>query len=353
MKEAHYGTVIIGAGQAGLSAAYYLKKLDDDFIILDDGHQIGDSWRLRWDSLRLFTPAQHDSLPGFPIPAKKGSLPTKEEMADYLSNYAAKYAFPFQMDTKVIELNKSVDCYEIITSKGKVYADQVIVATGTNQSAYIPAFASELDKRIIQIHSSEYKNPKLFPASDTLVVGAGTSGVEIAIELSKSRSTMISGRGTPHIPDFIFRYFGRPYWWFAHHVLTIRTPIGRKVQPKIISGGAPLISVSLENLKEAKIEQLPRLTGVKQGWPQTEDGRILKVASIVWATGFKPDFSWIKFDIVGQNGWPQTHRGISKKYGGLYFVGMVFQYALTSGLVGGVSRDAAFVVNHIKNAKAK
>ena len=352
MKE-NYDTVIIGAGQAGLSAAYYLKKINEDFIILDEGSKVGDSWRRRWDSLRLFTPAQHDSLPGFPIPAKRRALPTKEDMADYLSNYAAKFSLPVQLDTKVTELNRASDRYEIITSMGKIYADHVIVATGPNQNAYIPAFASELDKGISQIHSSEYKNPQLFPASDTLVVGAGTSGVEIALELSKSRSTMISGRATPHIPDFLFRYLGRLYWRFIHHVLTIRTPIGRKVKPKIIGGGAPLISVSVENLKEAQIERLPRLTGVKEGLPQTEDGRILKVASIVWATGFRPDFSWIKLDILGQNGWPQTHRGISEKFKGLYFVGMLFQYALTSGLVGGVSRDAAFIVNHIKMEKAQ
>ena len=353
MEKEHYGTVIIGAGQAGLSAAYYLKRIDEDFILLDEGIQVGDSWRRRWDSLRLFTPAQHDSLPGFPIPAKRGVLPTKEYMADYLSNYATKYAFPIQLETKVIELNKTTDNYEIVTGKGKVYADQVIVATGTNQKAYIPAFASELDKGIHQIHSSEYLNPHLFSASDTLVVGAGTSGVEIALELAGSRPTIISGRPTPHIPDFIFRFAGSLYWWFAHHVLSTGTPIGRKVKPKILGGGAPLISVSVENLKDAHVEQVPRLRGVTQGWPQTEDGRILNVASIVWATGFIPDFSWIKLDVAGHNGWPTNHRGISEKYSGLYFVGMLFQYALTSGLVGGVSRDAAYVVNHIKMAKAK
>ncbi len=209
MNKEHYSTVIIGAGQAGLSVAYYLKKIDNDFIILDEGEQVGDSWRRRWDSLRLFTPAQHDSLPGFSIPAKRGTLPNKEDMADYLSNYAARYALPVQLDTKVLELKLASGKYEMNTSKGKFHADHVVVATGTNQKAYIPAFASELDQTIIQIHSSEYKNPQLFRASDTLVVGAGTSGVEIALELSKSRPTMISGRATPHIPDFLFRYAGR------------------------------------------------------------------------------------------------------------------------------------------------
>lgn len=352
MEKEKFCTVIIGAGQAGLAAAYYLKKIDNDFILLDEENHIGDSWRQRWDSLRLFTPSQHDGLPGFPFPVVRGTLPTKEEMADYLSDYATKFSLPVQLDTKVFELNKTSDGYEITTSKGKVYADHVIVATGTNPNAYIPSFASELDKNIVQIHSSNYKNPQKFPASDTLVVGAGTSGVEIAIELSKSRPTKISGRATPHIPDFALRHAGIVYWWFIHHILTLRTPIGRKVRQKIKSSGAPLISVSMKDVQDAHVEQLPRLMGAKQGLPQLEDGRVLKVTSIVWATGYRPDFSWIKFDVTDHSGWPQTNRGVSEKFMGLYFVGMVFQYGLTSGLVGGVGRDAAFIVNHLKKVKA-
>jgi putative flavoprotein involved in K+ transport len=350
MDKKQFSTVIIGAGQAGLSAGYYLKKISSDFVILDEEEQIGDSWRKRWDSLRLFTPSQHDGLPGFPYPSKHGTLPTKNEMADYLTVYVKKFSLPVQLNTKVIELNKTYDGYEIITAGGKMVAKNVIVSTGTNPNAYIPAFASELNKNIVQIHSSEYKNPESFPASDTLVVGAGTSGVEIAIELSKSRTVMISGKGTPHIPDFLFRYFGNFYWLLIHNLLTVKTPAGRKARPKIIGGGAPLISVSMKNIKEAKIEQLPRLKGAKDGFPELEDGRVITVNSIVWATGYKPDFSWIKPDVTENNGWPKTNRGISEELKGLYFVGMVFQFGLTSGLVGGVGRDAAFVVNHIKNS---
>ena len=352
MKKEHFNSVIIGAGQAGLASAYYLRKINDDFIVLDEGNQVGDSWRQRWDSLKLFTPSQHDGLPGFPFPAKRGSLPTKEEVADYLLNYVEKFTLPVQSDTKALELFKTSDGYEIVSSKGKVYAKNVIVATGTNPIAYIPAFASDLDKNIIQIHSSEYKNPQLFPASDTLVVGAGTSGVEIAIELSESRPTMLSGKATPHVPDFILRYFGRLYWWFAHNIVTTRTPVGRKARPIIINSGAPLISVSMKNVNEAKVEHLPRLKGVEQGLPLLDDGRILPITSIVWATGYKPEFSWIKFDVTDKNGWPKTYRGISEKSKGLYFVGMIFQFGLTSGLIGGVGRDAAFVVKHLLKTKA-
>ncbi len=162
---------------------------------------------------------------------------------------------------------------------------------------------------------------------------------------------MLSGRATPHIPDFIFRYAGSLYWWFAHNVLTLNTPIGRKVKLKIHSSGAPLISVSLNDVIKAKIEHLPRLKGTQNGLPQLEDDRIVSVESIVWATGYKPDFFWIKIDITDENGWPVTKRGISEKSKGLYFTGMLFQFGLTSGLVGGVGRDAAFVVNHLHKQK--
>ncbi len=353
MEKKHSRTVVIGAGQSGLAVAYFLKKYNEEFIILDSANQVGSSWRERWDSLRLFTPSQYDGLPGLKYPAVRGTLPSKEEMADYLSNYAKKYSIPVELNTSVLALTKTGDGYEIITSKGKIYAKNVIVATGTNPTAYIPAFSSDLNKNILQIHSSKYKNPQLLPASNTLVVGAGTSGVEIAIELSKSRPTFISGKPTPHIPDFIFRYLGRLYWLFVYYILTIKTPMGRKVKTIITKSGGPLISVSIHEVNKAKIERLPRLKGVEKGFPLLEDGRILNVASVVWATGYKPDFSWIKLDASEANGWPKTYRGISKEFEGLYFVGMIFQFGLTSGLVGGVGRDAAYVVNHLHRRSKK
>ena len=179
----------------------------------------------------------------------------------------------------------------------------------------------------------------------------GTSGVQIALELSRSRKTIISGDPTPHIPDAVFRYAGSLYWWFASNILTLATPIGRKVKGKIISSGAPLISVSFDDVKAAGIEHVPRLSGVKDGQPLLDDGRTVLVSSVVWATGYKPDFSWIRTNLTDETGWPVTYRGVSKKVAGLYFMGMPFQFGLTSGLVGGIGRDAAFVANYLLNHK--
>ena len=252
------------------------------------------------------------------------------------------------MGEKVIHLSGKPSGFEITTTKGILKCDHIIVATGTNPLPRIPAFAKDLDESIHQIHSSQYLRPDSLPAGNVLVVGAGTSGIEIAIELAKSRHILISGHPTFHIPDPVFRYAGRLYWWFASNILTVRTPIGRKAKKSIIKGGGPLIKVSVREIVDAGVEQVPRVVGVESGKPKLEDGRVVTVSSIVWATGFKPDFSWIDLNVADEeNGWPITKRGVSPQVKGLYFIGMLFQYGLTSGLVAGVGRDAAFIVKHI------
>jgi putative flavoprotein involved in K+ transport len=350
--NANWSTIIIGAGQAGLAAGYHLLKAREDFIIIDAAENIGDSWRKRWDSLRLFTPSQYDGLPGFPFPAPRNTMPEKDEVADYLVKYVEKFKLPVHMGEIVKHLSGTESGFEITTNKGILKCDKVIVATGTNPLPRIPVFAKDLDKNIHQIHSSQYLNPDLLPPGSVLVVGAGTSGVEIAIELSKSRHTFISGNPTFHIPDPVFRYAGRLYWWFASNILTVKTPIGRKAKKSIVKGGGPLINVSVKDLVSAGVEQVPRVAGVKNGQPKLENGRMVPVSSIVWATGFKPDFSWIDLKVTDEkNGWPITKRGVSTEVKGMYFVGMLFQYGLTSGLLGGVGRDAAFIAKHIRQQK--
>jgi putative flavoprotein involved in K+ transport len=218
--------------------------------------------------------------------------------------------------------------------------------------ARIPEFAKDLDKSVHQIHSSQYINPDSLPNGNVLVVGAGTSGVEIAIELSGSRHTLISGHPTYHIPDPIFRYASGLYWWVASNILTVDNPKGRKAKKNLIKGGGPLVGVSVKDLVNAGVEQVPCMDGVENGKPKFADGRVVKVSSIVWATGFKPDFSWIDLKVTDeQNGWPLTYKGISSEIKGMYFMGMIFQYSRTSGLVGGVGRDAAFIAKHIHHQK--
>lgn len=348
IEKSDWGTIVIGAGQAGLATGYHLSKFTNDFIIIDAGDSIGSAWKSRWDSLCLFTPAQYDGLPGYPFPAKRNSFPSKDDLSAYLDNYAQKFSLPVQLNQKVNRLRRTSEGFELDTTSGTLRCRNVVVATGTNPLPKIPKFAGELDKSIFQIHSSRYINPESVPKGKVLVVGAGTSGVEIAIELAASRQTMLSGKPTFHIPDAIFKYAGRLYWWFACNILTVNTPIGRKAKQEIVKGGGPLISISVEDVKNAGVEMLPRVAGVENGKPKLEDGRVLDARAVIWCTGFKPDFSWIEPTVTDETGQPVTKKGISPSVEGLFFVGMLFQYGLTSGFVGGVGRDAKYVARHLR-----
>jgi len=343
----HLHTVIIGGGQAGLATGYFLKRMKKNFIILDENVKIGDSWRKRWDSLKLFTPSQHDSLPGLPFPGPENSFPGKDEVADYLERYTIEFSLPVQLNSKVKNLYSRNNHFEIDTSEKKLFADNVVIATGTNPVPYVPSLASDLSSEIFQIHSSQYRNPWSLPDGDVLVVGAATSGIEIALEISKTHKTFISGKPTFHIPDNVIKYGGKLYWWFINNIITIKTPIGKKVKGKIIHSGSPLIRVSADDLDRAGISHLPRVVKTDNGFPYFEDNTVIKVSSVIWATGYKPDFSWIEMNITDETGWPKTNRGISSTNKGLYCVGMPFQYGLTSGLIGGVGRDAAYLSDHL------
>jgi putative flavoprotein involved in K+ transport len=348
----NWDTVIIGGGQSGLAIGYFLKKMNRQFIILDENEKIGHSWTIRWDSLLLFTHAQSDGLPGMPFPAPKGFYPNKDQMAEYLQSYAIKFSLPVQSGVRVNHLVYRNNNYEIDTSSGKIFASKVVIATGTNPYPKVPAISSDLNPEIFQIHSSSYKNPEMLPAGDVLVVGAATSGIEIALEVSKTHKTYISGTPSFHIPDGVMKYGGRFFWWVMSNIITIKTPIGKRAKKKIFNGGSPLIRVSADDLDIAGIKRFPRLTGVKDGFPQFADGSVLQVSAIVWATGYRPDFSWIEPNIADSSGWPVTYRGVSSVCKGLYFVGMPFQYALTSGLVGGVGRDAKYISKRIYQVRS-
>lgn len=348
VEKKDWGTIVIGAGQSGLATGYYLSKLNEDFLIVDSSEAVGAAWRNRWDSLSLFTPSQYDGLPGLPYPATRNTFPTKDEMADYLTAYSEKFKLPVQLNLAVTRLSHNQNGFVLNTPRGILTCKRVVIATGTNPVPRIPEFAQDLDSGIFQIHSSQYLNPDSVPKGKVLVVGAGTSGVEIAIDLSKHRQTLISGKTTFHIPNAIFKYAGRFYWWFASHVITVNTPMGRKAKQSIVKGGAPLIHISESDLDNSGVERLPRVVAAENGQPKMSDDRVVSVSSIVWCTGFKPDFSWIEPNVTDSNGWPSAKKGVSTRIDGLYFVGMLFQFGLTSGLVGGVGRDAAFVVNQIR-----
>jgi putative flavoprotein involved in K+ transport len=348
-----FETVVIGGGQAGLSLGYHLRRRGMSCVILDAGRRVGDSWRERWDSMRLFTPARRDGLPGMPFPARKHSFPTRDEMAAYLEAYASHFELDVRSGVRVDALGRSTSGRFLIAAGDRRFeADNVVIATGPFQAPRVPAFADELDPRIMHVHSSAYRNPSQLADGDVLVVGAGNSGADIALELAAERRVWLSGELAHPIPINIEGLSGRlvfpVLWQVWSHVLNYRSPVGRKALPKIRAGGEPLIRVKPKQLIAAGIEFVPRTIGVRDGLPALEDGRVIDTPNVVWCTGYRSALEWIDLPVLGEDGDVETdHHGVVAAEPGLYRVGREFLYAFNSHTVGGVGRDAARIAARI------
>ena len=350
-----FETIVIGGGQAGLAVGYHLAKRHVKFVILDAHERIGESWRMRWDSLRLFSPARYDRLPGMPFPAPTFSFPNKDEVADYLESYAEVMGLPIRLGTHVRYVRENGDNQWLVETDDKpLLARSVVIATGGYQTPNIPEWASELDPEILQIHSLDYRNPSQFQPGPVLVVGASHSGADIAVEAVQHHRTLLVGRDTGQIP---IKTNGRlvpfitPVIWFAvNHVMSVNTPMGRKAKRKFRAHGFPLEHPTRSDIAAAGVERITvRATGVCDGKPILDDGHVLDVRSVVWCTGFKGDYSWIEGLTYGDDGYPEEDRGVATGAPGIYFVGLRFQRSGASSLLGGVGRDAA----HIARAVAR
>jgi putative flavoprotein involved in K+ transport len=347
-------TVVIGGGQAGLSVGHHLARRGRRFLILDANQRVGDAWRRRWDSLRLFTPARYDALAALPFPAPAHSFPTKDQVADYLEAYAARFQLPVRTGVRVDRLWRDDGRFVVATGDRSWAADNVVVAMSTFQVPRVPSFAAELDPAILQLHSSGYRRPSQLREGPTLVVGAGNSGAEIALEIAGRHPTWLAGKESGHVPFRIegaaARYVFQPLLFrvVGHRVLTVDTPIGRRLRPRLLAHGAPLVRVRPKDLAAAEIQRVPRVVGVRDGHPLMADQRVLEVANVVWCTGSGPDFSWIDLPVFGEREHePEHHRGVVASQPGLYFVGLSFLYAMSSGFLPGVDRDAEHVVQAI------
>ena len=346
--------MIVGAGQAGLGTGRELQQHDRRFVILDANDRVGDNWRCQWDTLKLYTPAKYDALPGLPFPGDPQHFPGKDEVGDYLEAYARTHELPVHLGTRVLRLGPAGDGFVVETSGGTLTCDNVVVATGSfGRTPRIPDFAGELSEQISQLHSSEYRRPEQLPDGPVLVVGASHSGQDIALELAEHRPTILCGRDTGNIPVRLGTRRGRvvlPLVLFAfRHVLTRRTPMGRKEMDQVRHhGGAPALRVKPQDLVARGVERTEsRVAGVQDGRPLLDDGRVLEVASVVWCTGFRQVFDWIDLPVIGEDGWPREYRGVVEDQPGLYFCGLSFQFAMSSMVLPGVGRDAAYVVRHL------
>ncbi len=352
MNRTDVETVVIGGSQAGLAVGYHLQRRGLPFVIVDETERIGDAWRNRWDTLRLFTPARYDGLPGMPFPGPSSAYPSKDEVADYLETYARRFALPVRTGIKVERLSAAGNRFEVRCREEVWSAENVVVATGGFHHPRIPAFAAGLERSIVQLHSSKYRNRSQLREGGVLVVGAGNSGAEIALELAGQHQTWLSGPDTGQeptsagsIPDRLLT----PIMWLMATRLTVRTWPGRKLRDHFLDPprGIPLGRIRRKDIIAAGIQRVGRTTGVRDGYPLLEDGRLLKVSNVIWCTGYMPDFSWIDLPLSTRRGWPIQDRGIVESVSGLYFMGLLFLYSLSSALLGGVGRDAAHIVDHI------
>jgi putative flavoprotein involved in K+ transport len=348
----HVNTVVIGAGQAGLSVGYHLQRHGVPFVILDAGPRVGDVWRRRWDSLRLFTPARYCGLDGMPFPAPPWCFPTKDEMGDFLESYAVQYQLPIRLQTHVDRVSRQGERFVVVAGDRRFEAHNVVVAMAHYQRPRIPPVAGELDPAIVQLHSFDYRNLGQLQPGGVLVVGAGNSGAEIAREAAPRHETWLAGRDTGHLP---FQLDGSPARLLVplvlrvlfHRILTVKTPFGRSARAKVLHRGGPLIRIRPADLAAAGVRRVPRLAGTRHGMPMLDDGRVLDVASVVWCTGFHPGFSWIDVPVFDPDGEPRHEAGIVPDAPGLFFVGLHFLYAMSSTMIHGVGRDAARIATHV------
>lgn len=340
--------LVIGGGQAGLAAAQRLLARDIEVVVLSADARTGDTWRNRWDSLRLFTPARYCGLPDMPFPAPGAHLADKDEVADYLERYAERFDIPIRLGTTVTSLGFDGRRYVAVAAPhGRVFeADRVIVATGAMSRPIIPVVAQDLASTIQQRHSSQYRHAFDLQDGPVLVVGAGNSGAQIALELARDRKVWLAGRETGHWPR---RLLGRDLFDWLWPMLTRGTPetlVGKGFLAFGRRGGFPLIGIPERTIREAGITRVPRLEGVRNGAPVC-GSLTLRPRVVIWSTGFRSDFSWIHLPVIADNGMPLHTRGVVDAMPGLYFTGMPFQHTKSSSLLGGVGADAEYVARHI------
>jgi putative flavoprotein involved in K+ transport len=337
--------LVIGGGQAGLAMGYHLAQRGRRFQIVDAGAEIGDAWRLRWDSLLLFTPAQYDNLPGLPFPATRDTYPGKDDVAAYLQSYAAQFNLPVRHNIKVTSLTRDGGTYVAKAGEEMLEARQVVVATGPFQVPFVPPIAAGLDPDVHQLHSVDYRHPQAIPPEKVLVVGAANSGCQIAQELSATHDVELSvGQRLPTVPQ---RPLGRDVWWWASGLrldqVTVASRLGRRLaeRDQVIGGGPRQLT------RRHGVRLRPRATTTTGRTVRFADGGAAAFDAVVWATGFTVDHAWIDVPAAkDEQGCIVHQRGVTPSPG-LYLLGLTWQHTRGSALLGWVGNDAAFLTEQI------
>lgn len=336
--------IVIGAGQAGLAIAYHLTRQNARFLVVDRAASLGDSWRNRWDSLRLFTPAQYDGMPGMAFPAPADTYPTKDEVAEYLTTYAARFQLPVLLDCTVNRLEHLGDRFAVHTTQGILRARQVVVATGPFQIPAIPALADGLAADVFQLHSAYYRNPGQLPDGPVVVVGAGNSGLQIAADLaSQHEVTVAVGASSLQLPQ---RILGKDLFWWLTKLGLIDKTADSPLATRMRARGDLIIGSSVKTLRRRGVTVRPRVVSTSSKGMSFTNGTSTAPASVVWATGFRSDYSWIDIPGVSADDVLVHRRGVTD-IPGLYFLGLPWQYTRGSALLGFVQHDAAWIAGRV------
>jgi putative flavoprotein involved in K+ transport len=341
---------IIGAGQAGLATAYFLKKRGISPIIFEAADRVGAVWRSRYASLKLFTPSQYSSLPGMPFPAPKDHYPTKDEVADYLAAYAQRFDFDIRFSTPIEVLQKRADRFELRSGEMLFEADAVVVATGTLQRPIVPGFATNLSPAIHQLHSSDYIDPAQIDDGRILIVGAGNSGAQIAEELvAAGRDVSVSVEHWPKaLPQ---RFLGQDIFWWLTRFGIVSTQPSKVVKTDKLRA-IPTIGTHLKKLAQTgQLARKPRVTDASGMGISFQDGSSAQFKTIIWATGFQNNFDWIEIPAALQEAQPNHQRGVSP-VSGLFYIGLPFLHSKGSAFLGFVAADADYIANSVVTSRA-
>ena len=286
--------LVVGAGHAGLGVAARLVARGRSPVIVEADPRVGDAWRARWASLRLFTPRFVNSLPGMPFPEGNDPFPGKDEVADYQERFAGALGVPIRLGTRVQHLRRTSDGFIASLDGGVITARNVVIANGAHRTPKIPAFASRLEPSVLQLHSSEYGRAGALPPGPVLVVGGRNSGAEIAMELAGTHDVALTfDNGTSYAPA---RWRSTGWWrtaqfrsWLLRGAI-LPGPLPWPIKPP--AGKWVEVDVRLAE-REGALRLVPRAVDAGGDEVRFSDGSAERPRMVIWATGFRLDDTWV------------------------------------------------------------